>query len=1233
MCSLSVLAEPAKPGWHTITQSDGTTLQVRAVGDEFYSVLLTSDDLMVARGEDGDFYYKTATGLTTMKAHEPAWRSAAENSFISAQQDNLKWQANSGRLRRSGTLITASGSNAGASVPATGSRRIPVILVQFQDKSFSNTRQQIINSMITGDKGVETYFRDQSNGNYQPTFDVYGIYTLSHNREYYGAHDDANDNNDQRLGEMVTEACQLAAANNVRFSTYDTNNDDSCDVVLIIYAGIGESQASATHPETIWPCHWTLSGALNHHAGGNGPFRPSANDPVVNHFAVFNEVKGSDDSNTRINGIGTFAHEFSHCLGLPDMYDVDHNGHYGLGHWDLMSSGNYNDDGYTPPGYSAYEKVFMGWVNYITPQQNTHYNLPVWNKKSSVTDQAIRIVSDKNSNEYFILENRQKQGWDEYLPGEGILITHVVYVPSRWRDNKLNNEDIQLLTIMSADAIRSFYNEETDTWPWNDRTDFTNTSTPSARLNLTANGNVVTSAGLLGKPVVNMSIIGNGTASLWYMPEDIPINSTNFPDANFRNYVLSLYPNGYLTYKDIRSRTMLDVSGKNISNLKGIGFFTDLESLNCSDNRITSLDLNNNIKLIDLFCQDNTSLKSLIVTNCAVLERLNCSNTSITSLYVLSCANLRNLICENTKLTSLTVTGISTLKNISCSNTTTLKTLNCFNNGSNFTHLYFSGCTGLETLSCYANANLHTLYGLADCTALTYLDCGNCSVADLSGLANLSNLEKVYASNNKLKILELTSKSKLSTLHVMGNTTLTELRCFRNALTSLDVTGCTALKSMHCYDNPNLAAITGLADCKAIAYLDCEDCAITSLNGVSGMNDIETLYARNNKITSLSISGKSKLNTLRLAGNTLLVSLYCYNNNALSFVSVAGCTALKTLSCYDNASLMSITGLADCKAMTTLSCNGCALTSLSALKGMTKLASLYCQNNKLTSLNVTNCTALTTLKCYNNPNLAVITGLADCTAITYLDCEDCSITDLSAVQSMTSIITFLARNNQLSGEFNLKNKSQLVIVRLNGNSGLTRINCINNPLLLNLDVSSCTGLTILSCFSNALTSLNLNGCSSLNEISCRENRLEHLSFEGCTSLKKVYCYKNKFTETGMNDLISTLPTRTAANRGELCVVYNTGETNVFTNANAAAAAAKYWAPMRYNGSTWVEMTFSLSGDVNGDGQVDIRDVTALIDYLLTGNASGINLVAADVNSDGGVNIGDVAYLIDLLLTS
>ena len=82
-------------------------------------------------------------------------------------------------------------------------------------------------------------------------FEVYGIYTLSHNREYYGGH--SGDNNDKGLGYMVTEACQMAAADGVSFAPYDTNNDYYCDVVIVIYAGVGEAQAWSEHPEAIWP--------------------------------------------------------------------------------------------------------------------------------------------------------------------------------------------------------------------------------------------------------------------------------------------------------------------------------------------------------------------------------------------------------------------------------------------------------------------------------------------------------------------------------------------------------------------------------------------------------------------------------------------------------------------------------------------------------------------------------------------------------------------------------------------------------------------------------------------------------------------------------------------------------------------------------------------------------------------------------------------------------------------
>ena len=395
-----------------------------------------------------------------------------------------------------------------------GQRRIPIILVEFQDKRFNNTRDQIISSMLTGSESVGQYFRDQSNGLYEPDFDVYGIYTLSQNRQYYGGNSNGTD---QGLGSMVTEACEMASADGVSFSPYDTNGDDYCDVVIVIYAGVGEAQATTTHPEAIWPCNWDLASAAYYGTGGNGEFRPATSDPYVNTFAVFNELHGSNDNTTTIDGIGTFCHEFGHCLGLPDFYDTGGGNHYGLGDWDIMCLGCYNNDGFTPPGYSAYEKVFMGWIEYITPKPGTYYTLPVWNQKNASTDKAVCIMSDLNENEYFILENRRKQGWDRYAPGQGIMITHVVYDADRWWNNTPNNEDIQLMSLMNADNNWSYYNESTDLWPQSGKTEFTDSSTPAAKLNLKANGSVVSNAGYLGKPVTEMVINQDGTASFWYM--------------------------------------------------------------------------------------------------------------------------------------------------------------------------------------------------------------------------------------------------------------------------------------------------------------------------------------------------------------------------------------------------------------------------------------------------------------------------------------------------------------------------------------------------------------------------------------------------------------------------------------------------------------------------------------------------------------------------------------------
>jgi len=532
-CGIAAVAMPAKPGWQTFNQSDGTTLKVQAVGNAFNNAILTSDGLTVARGADGDFYYTSSlTGLTAMRAHDEGQRTPAEMAFIKAQRGNLTMTFKSYKPVSQKGKLTVGGSNAEAGIPAMGQRRIPIVLVEFQDKRFNNTRQEIINAMLTGNESVGQYFRDQSNGLYEPDFDVYGIYTLSQNRSYYGGNSGGSD---KGLGWMVTEACQMAAADGVSFKPYDTNNDDFCDVVIVIYAGVGEAQASTTHPESVWPCNWTLDAAVYYSCGGNGSFRPSTGDPYVNMFAVFNELHGSNDEGKTIDGIGTFAHEFGHCLGLPDFYDTGNGGNYGMGDWDIMCMGCYNNDGFTPAGYTAYEKVFMGWVNYIKAQPGFYYTLPVWNQKQQSTDKAVCITSDVNENEYFILENRKRQGWDRYMPGEGIMITHVTYDADRWWGNTPNNENIQLMTLMPADNDLSYANEGTDLWPQGSNNAFTDSSTPAARLNMTSKGVISGRAGYLGKPVTDMVINSDGTASFWYMKDAVtdPVISVTASEVDF----------------------------------------------------------------------------------------------------------------------------------------------------------------------------------------------------------------------------------------------------------------------------------------------------------------------------------------------------------------------------------------------------------------------------------------------------------------------------------------------------------------------------------------------------------------------------------------------------------------------------------------------------------------------------------------------------------------------------
>ena len=520
-----MLAVPAKRGFVAHTQSDGTVISVEMVGDEFHHGFVTHDGLTVARDANGDFVYSVAGLLTEQLAHERLDRSEAELEFVASQGDRLTMKAGelANRPHRAASRPRKVGQT---QVPTMGSPRVPIILVQYADKQMSHTKAQFEAQYRTGAKSVLRYFTDQSNGLYTPQYDVYGIYTLSSSRATYGGNDYWG--NDVGVAKMVGEAIDLAG-DAINWSQYDNDGDGEADVCIVVYAGVGEAQASYTVPSSVWPCQWELSSGSSYGDGTGARYR---NGVKIDRFAVFNETAGSNDNGTTMDGIGTFCHEFSHCLGLPDFYETTYShGYYGMGGWSLMNSGCYNGgavDGDTPIGYSAYEKNFMGWIEYIEPQPGHKYTLPIFNNKSLDSDQAIKLTSPLNENEFFVLENRSQQGWDQYIANSGLLITHFTYVADRWSANTVNNYAVQLATVIPADGTLSESSESGDVYGYGNR-EFTDNSSPAAKLNMNVSGTLASTtggAGVLGQPVTEITRNSDGTVSLWYMRDAIPVLET-----------------------------------------------------------------------------------------------------------------------------------------------------------------------------------------------------------------------------------------------------------------------------------------------------------------------------------------------------------------------------------------------------------------------------------------------------------------------------------------------------------------------------------------------------------------------------------------------------------------------------------------------------------------------------------------------------------------------------------
>lgn len=371
----------------------------------------------------------------------------------------------------------AIGEHSTAPLTSVGSPKIPVILTQFRDVKFTsglhkeNTNGESVPIQCITDEDVVTvnaffdkfcngdgtengyykgggsygaikeYFRDQSMGKFTPEFVVIGPITLDNDCAYYGKN--SGSSKDINISAFYKESIEKAQKIYSDWSVFDNDGNNSVDMAFFIYAGEGENGYGDEN--TIWPKEEVSGGTINGVKYGC--------------YACCNETLDG-----KTDGIGVFVHELSHALGLPDFYDTRYVA-YGMDYWDIMDSGCYCDDAYTPCNYTAYERDFMGWSELVTLNPNEPQTLTL----NPLSDNGIgyKIVNPENENEFYVIENRQPLTWDLFVGNgtertkmHGLMVTHVDYLRSSWTSNSVNTtKDHQRMTIIPADGnLYSFMN-------------------------------------------------------------------------------------------------------------------------------------------------------------------------------------------------------------------------------------------------------------------------------------------------------------------------------------------------------------------------------------------------------------------------------------------------------------------------------------------------------------------------------------------------------------------------------------------------------------------------------------------------------------------------------------------------------------------------------------------------------------------------------------------------------
>lgn len=549
--ALNASAVPAKRGLRTVVQPDGTELTIQKVGDESRHFTLTADGMLLTRDANGQYSYAridksgrlVSSGIRALNAnarpsgHRYLMQNIDEVDMTALDKMRAKNPAHSLNAVNAEALRLNGGSYRNAKAPAKAAGSLPqsgmgrftsnfprtgkikglVILVEYTDVKFNSgyktDAKTYFNDLLhkegfneyNGTGCATEYFRKQSNGQFDPEFDLYGPVTLPNPMSYYGGNDTYGDDKAPHM--MVVHACQQLDKT-VDFSQYDNDGDGYVDNVFIFYAGQGE--ASYGSDDTVWPHSWEVS------SGTGSKFK--LDGVIIDRYACTNEWERSTP-----DGVGTFIHEFSHVMGLPDLYHTSSSSaSYTPGAWSVLDYGPYNNDGRTPPNYSIYERNAMGWIKPELIDGTVRF---VSLEDIAESNNGFIIQTDKEK-EFFLLENRQQTGWDKYVPGHGMMIWHVDYNRSVFDSNSVNNNSShQYVDIIEANNRANSNSDATMagyTWPGtSNKTEFGPNSSPALKswsgykpeitlMEISENNGVITFGvnGVLQAPVADEAVTG-----------------------------------------------------------------------------------------------------------------------------------------------------------------------------------------------------------------------------------------------------------------------------------------------------------------------------------------------------------------------------------------------------------------------------------------------------------------------------------------------------------------------------------------------------------------------------------------------------------------------------------------------------------------------------------------------------------------------------------------------------